>query len=94
MGTGNPFRSRVTVVWAGLVLATCASWLLGSHDSGATSSTRRIVGVVILGVALVKVRFVGRWFMELREAPLVLRRLFDLYCVLLFVLLATTFAVG
>jgi hypothetical protein len=66
-------RDRITVVWAGLVLAALVSWLLGiGHELPAVSA-----GVVILLVAFVKVRFVGRYFMELRDAPIPLLILFE-----------------
>jgi Prokaryotic Cytochrome C oxidase subunit IV len=37
--------------------------------------------VLILLIAFVKVRFVGLYFMELREAPMLLRGLFETYCI-------------
>jgi hypothetical protein len=85
---------RITVmhVWLGLLAATCLSWALGT--SGATGSRRELGGAVILTVAFVKVRFVGHWFMELRGAPTVLRRLFDGWCVLVSVLLIVMLMVG
>lgn len=70
--------SRVTLVWALLVVATGTSWALGS-DHGVGSST---ASVSIFAVAFAKVRLVGRHFMELRGAPVLLGRAFDAYCVL------------
>jgi len=61
----NFFRNKTTLVWSGLIAATLMSWFLGvGHQLGAESA-----GVVILLIAFVKVRFVGRYFMELRDAP-------------------------
>jgi len=66
-------RNRISAVWLGLVLATLASWTLGvGHDLGAKQA-----GVVILAIAFVKVRFIGRYFMELRDAPVPLLTLFE-----------------
>lgn len=77
------FRARSTVVWAALVVATVVSWALGSrHGTGS------LVAIVVLGVAVVKVRFVGLDFMELRSAPLLLRAAFEAYCVVLWCVLA------
>jgi hypothetical protein len=77
------FRARSTVVWIGLVAATIVSWAVGSeHGTGST------VAVVVLGVALLKVRYVGLDFMELRQAPLLLRGVFECYCVALWCVLA------
>jgi hypothetical protein len=77
------FRARSTVVWIGLVAATIVSWAVGSeHGTGST------VAVVVLGVALFKVRYVGLDFMELRQAPVLLRGVFECYCVALWCVLA------
>ncbi|TPG36646.1 cytochrome C oxidase subunit IV family protein [Mycolicibacterium hodleri] len=77
------FRARSTVVWAALVLATLASWAVGSeHGTGS------LVAIVVLGVAMVKVRYVGLDFMELRHAPFVLRTAFECYCIALWCVLA------
>ena len=77
------FRARSTAVWVVLVAATIVSWAVGSeHGTGST------IAVVVLGVALVKVRYVGLDFMELRHAPLLLRGVFEVYCVALWCVLA------
>ena len=76
-------RARSTAVWAVLVVATLVSWAVGSgHGTGSA------IAVVVLGVAMIKVRFVGLDFMELRNAPLVLRAAFEFYCVALWCALA------
>ncbi len=56
--------SRLTIVWAALVAATCVSWS---------------VGAAALAIAFVKVRYIGLEFMELRGADAVLRGLFEAY---------------
>jgi parvulin-like peptidyl-prolyl isomerase len=71
------------VVWVVLVAATIVSWAVGS-DHGPGSA----VAVVVLAVAAIKVRFVGLDFMELRNAPLRLRAIFEGYCVVLWSVLA------
>jgi hypothetical protein len=77
------FRARTTVVWAILVGATLVSWAVGSeHGTGS------LIAVIVLGVAAVKVRFVGLDFMELRHAPLVLRAAFESYCMALWCVLS------
>jgi hypothetical protein len=77
------FRARSTVVWVVLVVATLVSWAVGS-DHGTGSA----IAVVVLGVAVFKVRYVGLDFMELRQAPLLLRGMFECYCVVLCCVLA------
>jgi hypothetical protein len=69
--------TRTTAVWFLLILATLTSWRLGT-DHGLGSHEAASVAIVV--VAFVKVRLVGLYFMELREAPVVLRGLFEAYC--------------
>src|SRR5206468_923517 len=65
-------RTRATGVWSVLVIATTISWALGS-DQGFGKDGHALASVVILVVALFKVRLVGLYFMELRDAPPALR---------------------
>jgi hypothetical protein len=76
-------RARSTLVWLALIAVTMMSWALGAeHGIGSG------VAVVVLAFALIKVRFVGLDFMELRGAPLILRGIFEAYCVALWSVLA------
>jgi hypothetical protein len=62
-------RKPVSIVWAALMLATCAStWLLSKN-----SVTPEVATLAIMLVAAVKVRLVIWRFMEVRRAPLALR---------------------
>jgi heme/copper-type cytochrome/quinol oxidase subunit 4 len=62
-------RKPVSIVWAALMLATCAStWLLSKN-----SVTPEVATVAIILVAAVKVRLVIWHFMEVRRAPHALR---------------------
>jgi hypothetical protein len=74
-------RTPSTAVWLVLIAATTISWMLGT-DHGFGSSNHAASSVLILMIAFVKVRFIGLWFMELREAPAVLRSLFEAYCLI------------
>jgi heme/copper-type cytochrome/quinol oxidase subunit 4 len=71
-------RTKVTVIWSLLVVATLTSFVLGTDHA---VSSREVASVGILLVAFVKVRWVGLYFMELRTAPIPLRVLFECYCV-------------
>lgn len=71
-------RHRTTAIWLLLMLATSASWILGSENRGQFSAG---TGTALMLVAFVKVRLVGLHFMELRSAPLALRTLFEAYVV-------------
>jgi heme/copper-type cytochrome/quinol oxidase subunit 4 len=59
-------RNPVTLVWLGLMLATCASTWWLSKDA----FTPTVATVAIILVAAFKIRFVMHYFMELRTAPL------------------------
>jgi hypothetical protein len=72
-------------VWAFLTALTLLSWLVGTGDGGPLNL--RAATAIVLGVAFLKVDLVGRYFMELREAPLLLRTLFDAWVVGVFVIL-------
>jgi caa(3)-type oxidase subunit IV len=77
------FSARSTYVWLALVVVTIVSYTVGAeHGVGST------VAVIVLALALVKVRFVGLDFMELRTAPQMLRGVFEAYCVILWAVLA------
>jgi hypothetical protein len=62
--------NRLGAVAAALLGITLVSWWLGT-DHGIRD--REVVGALLLTIAFIKVRFVGRYFMELRDAPLGLR---------------------
>ena len=79
-------RTASTAVWFLLVAATAVSWFLGT-DHDLSPSEQSFSGAVILVVAIIKVRLVGTYFMELRNAPGALRSLFGLYCLLLLAVL-------
>lgn len=69
-------------VWAALAAATLASWWLGIDEGGAPGDGASAATVAVIVIAFVKIRFVGRHFMELRHAPLALRLILDAYVVI------------
>ena len=77
-------RTRATLVWLILSALTISSWALGTTDGDGIHLS---ASVVILLVTVLKVRFVGLYFMELRGAPLALRGVFEGYCAALWILL-------
>jgi Prokaryotic Cytochrome C oxidase subunit IV len=68
-------RTRTSAVWLVLTLATVLSWALGHNHGGHT-----LTALAIIVIAIVKVRFVGLYFMELRAAPIALHGIFEAYC--------------
>lgn len=70
-------RERVTIVWLGLMVATCTStWLLSKDNF---SPGVAVVGIFL--IAALKVRFVMMDFMELRDAPVRVRIAFEAWIV-------------
>ena len=63
-------RTRITLVWFLLVLATTLSWGMG-HGIGFDNV--RHAGVAIIIMAFIKVRYVILDFMEIRHAPIFMR---------------------
>jgi caa(3)-type oxidase subunit IV len=80
---GRSMRPAV-VVWVALVVFTLASFALGGEH---LIDDDTIAAAVVVGIAAVKIRLVGIHFMELRDAPVILRGFFEVYCVLLFVVI-------
>jgi hypothetical protein len=81
-------RTPATVVWVVLVMATIVSWTLGTTHG---MHNHALASVLILLIALIKVRLVGLYFMELHEAPAALRGLFEGYCIVVCAAVLGTF---
>jgi hypothetical protein len=82
-------RKPVSIVWAALMLATCAStWLLTKN-----SVTPEVATVALMLIAAVKVRLVIRHFMEVRRAPLALRFVCDSWLLAVTALILTVYLV-
>lgn len=85
-------RTNASAVWVLLSVLTLVSWLLGSYHC--IGENQRPASLIIVAVAVFKMRLVGLYFMELRCAPSLLRRLFESYCLLLFGLLTVMLLAG
>lgn len=66
---------RTAVVFAGLVVATCVTWWLGS-ESTLTGGGFELSATLTIIIAFTKIFFIGADFMELRAAPALLRTAF------------------
>jgi hypothetical protein len=84
-------RSRITLIWLVLIAATVASVLVGT-DNIVTSV--KAASVLVIVIAFIKVRFVGRYFMELRDAPVPLLLIFEGYCLVVCAALVVMFLVA
>jgi len=78
MITGVP--RRTTAVWIALMAATCVTWWLGTGHVGA-GEYALLAAVATIVIAFVKIILVGFEFMELREAPFLLRAAFSFWVV-------------
>lgn len=96
MGSGIGSNRRLFVVWMILVVISLSYLLIdhtaASHRGFPTASTA--VTVVAICFALLKVRIIMREFMEVRGAPVVLRRLTDFWVVLMAVAMLGTYLAG
>ena len=80
--------SRATFVWFILVAATVVSWELG-HGVGITDV--HLASMSIIVVAFIKVRYVILDFMEIRHAPIWMRAVGEIWCVVICVTLVALY---
>lgn len=90
--TADLLRCSATAAWLFLVTATVVSWAVGTNHGWVDDDSA--AGVIVLVVAFVKVRFVGLYFMELKQAPLPLRALIEIWCVVVGALTVGFFVAG
>jgi hypothetical protein len=89
------FNKRLAAVWVILALLTLSYlWIDRSADRDGTFHPSVVVTVVAIVIAVVKVRIIFREFMEVRHAPALLRRLTDLWVVLIAVALIASYLTG
>ena len=86
-------QTKASLAWVVLVALTVTQWVIGTQ-TGVGSPHHVSAGLVIFAVAVFKARLVGLYFMELREAPIALRGLFEIYCIALLVVLYTMYLLG
>jgi hypothetical protein len=85
------FLSRASAAWLLLAALTLSSWVLGTSQG--SGDGHAVASLTIICVAAFKIRLVGLYFMELRDAPGVLRWIFEGYCVVLTTLLVVMYLV-
>ena len=73
---------RMMVVWLALSAITLTQLGVGSVDGGQALRPNAALTAGAIGIALFKVRFIIREFMEVRHAPVLLGRLTDLWLAL------------
>lgn len=75
---------RLTLVWIALMALTFGSFAVGIEQSTGIAD---LAAIVIIAIALFKVRLIGVHFMDLRVAPVALRAVFEGYVLAVFVAL-------
>jgi heme/copper-type cytochrome/quinol oxidase subunit 4 len=71
-------RQRATVSFTLLLIVTLVSfWLTVGHGGSTLNAGQSVVWTLVVVLAFVKVRWVMLDFMELREAPIKLRVLYE-----------------
>jgi hypothetical protein len=89
------FNKRLAIVWLVLTLMTLAYiWLDHSADDDGVYRASTVVTVAAIVIALVKVRIIFREFMEVRHAPVWLRRLTDGWVVMMAVFLLGSYFIA
>ena len=88
------FEKRLFLAWLILSAITIASLSLGPPDGQEALGANAVITFSVIAVALIKVRIIFREFMEVRHAPVSLRRLTDLWLLIAAVTLLGTYFVG
>jgi hypothetical protein len=89
------FNKRLAIVWVVLTAMTLVYvWLDHSADDDGVLKASTVVTVCAIVIALAKVRIIFREFMEVRHAPVLLRRLTDAWVVLMAVCLLGSYVIG
>lgn len=83
-------RTNASIAWMLLVALTVVSWALGTQH-GFTGDNHLPASLVIIVVAVFKLRLVGLYFMELRDAPWSLRGIFEAYSAVLLLMITTLY---
>lgn len=77
-------NDRVSYVWLILALLTGLSWLLADSLEPSTLKNAQLLAVGLLALAFFKIRLVILYFMEIQNAPWVLRGLFEAWVAIVF----------
>lgn len=86
-------RQRVSLLWLVMLLMTLASWSLGIEEVSRPAAAS-MFGTLVLSIAYIKVRFIGLDFMELRDSPIALRLMFEIYAAAVMLLVIVLYLVA
>jgi hypothetical protein len=76
---------RLALVWIVLLALTFGSFVIGIEQGSGFAAQ---AALIIIGIALFKVRIIGLHYMDLRSAPVGLRTMFEGYLLAVFTALA------
>ena len=88
------FGKRLILVWLTLSVMTISQLGVSSIDGRDVLTPNAVITSSAIVIALVKVRVIFREFMEVRHAPVLLRRLTDAWVVVTGVVLLGFYFVG
>ena len=86
--------TRLTLTWFALVAVTLLSWWIGTRHGEAPFMPSAALSLGVLLISAVKVRVILREFMEVRHAPVLLKRVTDVWLALLFVAMIAAYLMG
>jgi hypothetical protein len=87
-------QARLPLIWFALAGGTLVSWWIGARHAQGVLKPSAAVSLAVIGIAVVKVRVILREFMEVRHAPVLLRRLTDAWLGLFVAAVVATYFVG
>jgi hypothetical protein len=88
------FGKRLILVWLALSALTISQLGVSAIDGRDVLTPNAVITASAIVIALVKVRVIFREFMEVRHAPVLLRRLTDAWVVVTGVVLLGSYFVG
>ena len=87
-------NDRVSFVWLILATLTAVSWVLADGASPETATGAAYLTMALLALAFFKVRLVIMHFMEVLDAPWLLRGLFEVWVVAVFIAMCVFYYTG
>jgi hypothetical protein len=89
-----PAQARLPLTWLTLSAITLMSWEIGVRHGHGALQPNAVVSLSVILIAAFKVRMIFRQFMDVRHAPVLLRRLTDAWLGLMVVGLVAAYLVG
>jgi hypothetical protein len=91
---GSVFEKRLFTIWLALSAITAISWWIGSPHGHDAFRLNAAITFSVITIAVIKVRFIMREFMEVRHAPALLCRLTDIWLLFTAVALLSIYLLG